>query len=359
MKTQSVALTRVAPSMSVADRLTLFGTLGNMVAVGIPMTRALGSLAEHLSHPGARATVIDLLTGIEKGQPLSAVMAKMPLVFSRLHIGAIRGGERSGRLCAVLTRLREHEARSQALSRKLRSVLTYPCFVMACALVLVAALGRSLLTGMAPMLLDAHVKLTPLTRATITCAQALEHPGALLALLLCCGAGVGFGLRWLRSERGRVISDRVMFRLPVVGPLMRRVETAAICETLTLLHGSGLSLSSSLEMAADTSESTVTREALLQAQHDIAEGHSFSEALAQTGFFDRTVVQMIAVGEETGHLEKSFVKIAQLNSLEVEAALEQFGAAIEPLMFALLGGVVGVIALIAFAPLYSVLETAL
>lgn len=347
------------PRLSAVDRLVFFSALASMLAVGIPVARALTSIREQVARPGARTALTNLLTDVTRGQSLSSAMSRMPGIFTPLQIGAVRGGERAGRLPAVLARLHAHETRALGISRRLKAVLTYPLCVFAFALLLVIALGRSLVTSMAPMLLSTNVKLNIITRAVIAFAQALERPAPLIVLLLACGGALRLVLPWLRSERGRQTRDRALMGMPITGPLLRRVETTRVCEALGVLHGSGLPMLPCLEMTVEACENGLTRDALRRAQQDISEGRSLSEAFARTGYFDTTVVQMVKVGEETRRLQAAFTRLAQLNTLEMDAALDQFAAAIEPLMFVVLGVVVGGIALVAFAPIYAIIETAL
>ena len=327
-----------------------------MLTAGIPLARALDSMCEQLVDSGARTAMKRIREEIRRGQPLSAAMAALPGVFTQLQLGVIRGAEASGRLPPALLRLHDYEERAMALHRRMRAVLTYPLSVFACAICLVLIIGRSMVTGMAPLLEQAKVEVNLVTRLAMALAKTLDQPVAMIVFVALFAAALHALARWLQTTAGRDWRDRTLLRTPIVARLLRRVQTARICEMLGLLYGSGLPVLQCLDLTARACDNVVARDAIAVVVDELGQGNGLSDSFARSRFFDRTVVQMIAMGEETGQLQLALGKIAQYNELEVQTALDQFAVAIEPLMFTFLGVVVGIIALVAFAPLYHVLE---
>lgn len=343
--------------MNDVDRMAFFSGLGSMLTVGIPMVRAVSSMQEQFVDPVSRASMGQLIATIRQGKPLSVAMGSMPKTFSRLQIGSVRGAENAGNLPLVLARLHRYEERTLSLTRQVRAQMSYPLLVFACAFVLVLFVGRSLLTGMIPVMAQAKLKMSTSMSIVLSLAKALDHP---LVVVLIVGGFLGAAyalLRWLQTEPGQGARDRFLMHAPIVRKPLRKVETGRMCEAVATLYRSGLPLLQCLDVAGASSPNVVVRESFSMLGADLREGKTLAQAMARVGFFDRTVVQLVYVGEVSGKLEMAFTKIAQYNDIEVRSALEQFAAAIEPVMMVVLGAVVGVIALIAFAPLYQLVAT--
>jgi len=344
-------------AMPAVDRMNFFSSLSAMLSAGIPLMRGVRSLQEQYSDPVSAATMTHLATTVAQGKSLSTAMAGLPLTFSKLQVGSVRGAENAGNLPSVLGRLHRYDERTLSLRREVQSHMSYPIMVFGCALVLILFVGRFLLTGMLPVLEQARVKINFTTSVAISIARALEHPLVLLLCVAAVAAGVWQLMRWLKTQRGALIRDRFLMEAPLLRGPLRKVETVRACESLATLYGSGMTILQCLEAVQSSSDNTVVRMALASVVEDVREGRSLAQSLQRTGFFDKTVVQLVYVGEETGNLDMAFTKIAQYNDLEVRTALDQFTAAIEPVMMVILGVTVGIIALMAFAPLFQVLQT--
>jgi type II secretory pathway component PulF len=342
--------------MATVDRMAFFSALGNMLSVGIPMLRAVRSLQEQFVDPLSRAVMEALAHDLARGRALSAAMAALPRTFTRLQIGAINGAEQSGHLTLVLHRLHRYDERTLSLTRQLKSVLTYPAVVFACAIALVLFIGRSLLTGMIPALAQARVEMSASTRLVLALARLLDQPLAVAIIVGAAALGLWQLLRWLATAHGQAFRDRAMLRAPLLGAPLRKVETTRICEALATMYGGGLTMLACLEVMREATPNVVAREAVGAICVDLREGRALSEAMRRSGFFEKTVVQLVMVGEESGRLEAAFEKIAQYNELEVRTALDQLAAALEPLMFVGLGTLVGIIALVAFTPIYQLMN---
>jgi len=344
-------------AMSPVDRMSFFSSIAGMLAVGIPLMRAVRSL--QFADPVSDATMEWLATQMSRGNPLSAAMATLPSTFTTLQIGSVKGAERGGNLPAVMARLHQHEERTLSLTRQVRATMTYPLVVFVCAVVLVSVIGRTLVTSMLPVLEQARIQATGFTALAVGVARALDNKWLVRTTLVLLAGGLFQLWRWLRTPPGREFRDRALMRSPILGGPLRKVEIGRLCESIATLYESGLPLLQCLDAARDAAANLVVRQSLASVMSDMKHGSSLSESMGRTGFFDRTVAQLVYVGEESGNLKMAFSKIAQYNDLEVRTALDQFAAAIEPVMLLVLGFAVGTIALIAFAPLYQLASSML
>lgn len=339
------------------DRMTFFSYLSTMLMAGISLARALSTLSAQYADPRTRR-VLELVTAdLEGGRSLSQAMRRFPRSFSPLHVGIVAAGEHGGRLPLSLSRLARHDERWLSLSRQVRAMLVYPVVVFSAALALIIGLAQILVSGVAPVLAEARVTMNPLSAAVFWGATLLRD-ARIWGLALVCLAGVAaLAARWLASPRGQVRRERVLLGLPLVGSLMRRIEVTRICESLATLYECGVPLTTALELTAGSCETGMAREAVVRAEAGVSHGMLLSSAFDQTGLFSRPSVQMVAVAEESGAMSLMLRKIAHYHDLDVRTALDQFTAAIEPIMIGGLGLVVALIIMVAFAPLYQLMSS--
>jgi type IV pilus assembly protein PilC len=211
------------------------------------------------------------------------------------------------------------------------------------------------MADIAPVLAQAKVKMNVATSVMLGIVKAMQSPIVMILFLAAVAAGIVYLRRWLATPDGAALRDQYVMRVPLIGELIRKIETTRICESLSTLYGSGLPLMQCIEVATEACNNAVGRQALKTVANEVKLGEPIWKAMSKSSFFSRSVVQMINVGEESGTLEKMLGKIAQYNDLEVRTALEQFAAAIEPMMIVGLGIVVTIIVLVAFAPLYQLI----
>lgn len=343
--------------VSAFDRLTFFSYLSTMLMAGISLARALATLSGQYTDPRTRRMLASLAVDLEGGRSLSQAMRRFPRTFSTLHVGVVAAGERGGRLPGSLQRLAHHDERWLSLSRQVQAMLIYPLVVFVAALVLVVGLAQVLVSGVAPVMAEAKVKMNPLSAAVFWLATMLRDWRAWGVVVACLVGAVVLMSRWLGSPRGRAARERVIMRLPLVGPLIRRIEVTRVCESLSTLYECGVPLSTALELSAGACATSVGRDAMVRAEAEVSQGVTLAEAFARSGLFGRSSVQMVAVAESSGALSSMLGKIALYQDLDVRTALDQFAAALEPLMIGGLGLVVALIIVVAFAPLYQLMST--
>lgn len=343
--------------VSAFDRMTFFSYLSTMLTAGISLARALATLSTQYTDPRTRRMLECITLDLSGGRSLSQSMQRFPRSFSALHIGVVAAGEHGGRLPASLLRLANHDERWLSLSRQVQAMLVYPLVVFAAALALVVGLAQVLVSGVAPVLAEAKVKMNPLSAAVFWAATKLADWRAWGIVVVCLVCATVLLKRWLASPAGEAARERVVMGLPLVGPLMRRIEVTRVCESLATLYDCGVPLSTALKLAAESCATTLACDAIMRAEAEVSHGVTLAEAFERSGLFGRSSVQMVAVAESSGALSTVLGKIAFYQDLDVRTALEQFSAAIEPLMIGGLGLVVALIIVVAFTPLYQLMAT--
>jgi len=302
-----------------------------------------------------KAILSDVRAEVEGGQMLAKAMEKYPNVFDRLFIGLVRAGEVGGTLEESLQRLSQFLEKDVELRRKVKSAMTYPTIVMIFALAVVLLLMTFILPKFMDMFKDLGIKEMPAPTAILKGISDFILAKWYFATLILVGFVVAtkiFG----RTKVGRRLIDKFKLKAPVFGPLNHKVALARFSRTLATLLSSGVSILQAMETVAGTVSNDIMSDAILSARERIREGEQIAEPLAKSKMFPPMVVQMVAIGQESGSLDPMLAKIADFYEDEVDAALASLTAAIEPVLIVALGGVVGFIVISLFLPMIAVIQ---
>lgn len=337
------------------DDLAIFSRqLATLVDAGIPIIGGLDALADQLENRALRAVVIKVREAVDGGESLTSAIAKQSAAFSPLFVNMIRAGEVSGRLAEVLSRLSTYFEKSAALQRKIRAALVYPTIVILMAMAITALLMLKVIPSFKEIFNTLGAQL-PLPTQILLAVSDVMQKGFLPGLLLM-GAGSFLFRAVLRTPRGRLQFDRVVLKIGIVGPLVRKVAIARFARTLSTLIQSGVQILEALEIVSETSGNRVVSEAILKVKTSIREGQNISGPLAASKVFPPMVVRMIAVGEQTGRLDEMLTKVAEFYEEQVDTAVAGLTSAIEPIIIGVLGVVVGSIVISIFLPIFKVTE---
>jgi type IV pilus assembly protein PilC len=325
-----------------------------MINSGLSLLRSLSILADQTDNKELARIIGAVGTDVEKGASLSAALARHPKAFSRLYVSMVRAGETGGMLDTVLVRLASTIEKQVELRRKVKSAMTYPVAVMGLVTVIVAAM----LIFVVPMFESMYAELggtLPLpTRILLGISSALT---SLWYLVLAVAAGAVFALRrWIGSEQGRRRWDALKLRLPVFGKLVHKTVLARFSRSLAALVRSGVPILDALDIVADTAGNSVVARAVRDTQEAVKGGESLSKPLENHATFPPMVVQMLAVGEETGALDELLEKIADFYDMEVEATVDALTSLIEPLLIVVMGGAVGGMVLALYMPMFNIIN---
>ncbi len=336
--------------------LTIFSRqLATMISAGLSLIRCLDILAEQTEDRVLKRALLEVKQDVESGKAFSAALAKHKNVFSDMYINMVRAGEIGGMLDEVLERLATFMEKDFQLKKKIKSAMTYPMVILVLAIVIVIFLVTYVLPTFIDMFKEMDVKLPWMTRVIVAFVEAVKNPyfvGMMIAILLLLG---GLFFLWSSTEVGRRILDKIKLILPIFGQLNKKVAISRFARTLGTLLASGVPLMSALEIVADVSGNAVIKEAIEEVRSRLREGENLSGPLSEMDIFPPMVVQMIAVGEETGNLDSMLTKIADFYDTEVDYMLSSLTSMLEPIMIIVMGGIVGFIVIAVFMPLYQLI----
>jgi len=334
--------------------LTVFTRqFATMVNAGLSMVRTLNILEAQTESAKLKTIVGDVRKHVEEGMTLSDALGQHPDTFSALTINMVRAGEIGGVLDDVLNRLAIFYEKDLSLRQKVRAAMTYPAAIFTFALGVIFFLVFFILPQFIGFFEGLDLQLPLPTRVLIFVTHALTG----YWYVFLGGLLVSFwGLRvYIGTERGRFRWDRYKLRVPVFGPLLRKVTISRFTRTLGTLITSGVPIMQALEVVSKAVENKIVAQAIDNVRSSIREGESIALPLQNSGLFPPMVVQMTAVGEETGTLDSMLQKVADFYDAEVESTLVQLTSILEPLLIMFLGFVVGFIVLSFYMPLYQLI----
>lgn len=337
------------------DELAAFSRqLATMIDAGIPLVQSLGILGEQIENKSLKHVVIMARRDIEGGLSFCDALAKHPNVFSELFINMARAGEASGMLDEVLDRLAAYLEKSAALTRKVKSSLVYPAVVVSMAILITGVLLLKVVPTFKGIFEMLGGQLPLPTRILIGISDLLRKY-FLWVVSLFVFLGFIFK-RYIATEKGRYNFDAQKLRIPVLGPLFRKVAVAKFSRTFSTLVKSGVSILNALEIVAKTSGNKVIEEVVMGSRLAVREGEPIARPLSKSGVFPPMVCRMIGVGEQTGELEKMLSKIADFYDEQVDSTVAALTSMIEPLVITFLGVIIGGIVISLFLPIFKITE---
>jgi type IV pilus assembly protein PilC len=342
------------PKVKLKELAIFSRQFATMINSGLPLLRTLSILEEQSEAKELKRVVGEMRIDVEKGSSLSTSMVKHPRAFSKLYISMVRAGETSGNLDQVMVRLADTIENEVSLRHKIKSAMTYPVVV----LILVTLILAAMLLFVVPTFEDLYSSLggqLPLPTRILLAVSDAFRKFFLVFVALAIGAAFLFR-RWKASDKGRLTFDRMKLKMPIFGTLFHKAALSRFSRTLSVLNRSGVPILQALDIVADTVNNAVIANAVQDVQSSVKEGESLATPLARHDVFPPMVVQMIAVGEETGALDTMLAKIADFYDEEVAAAVESLTSLIEPVMIAVVGGAVGTIVICLYMPLFNIIN---
>jgi len=337
------------------DDLVIFSRqLATMVESGITLVQALSILSEQAESKTLSDVTLKIKEDIESGSSLHEALNKHPKIFSNLYVNMVKAGEASGLLDEILDRLAGYLEKSSALQRKVKSSLVYPIVVISMAVLITIVLLVKVVPTFKGIFASLGGTLPLPTQVLILISDTLRHffPFVVVGFVV-----FGFVFKkYIDTPRGRYQLDSSLLRMPLFGPLLRKVVVAKFSRTLSTLVRSGVPILNALEIVGKTAGNLVVEEAVMNARTSIKEGEPIADPLSKSGVFPPMVVRMISVGEQTGQLEKMLTKIADFYDEQVDAAVSGLTSMIEPVVIGFLGIVIGGIVIALFMPIFKITE---
>lgn len=346
-----------APPVTLVDLMLFSRQIYTLLKSGVPIMRALAGLEESMVNPTLKTVVADLRASLDSGRELSASMGRHPDVFSNFYVSLVRVGESTGMLQDVFLRLYEHLEFEKEIRDRIKSALRYPLFVVAAMAVALVVINAVVIPAFAKLFQGFNAPLPLMTRVLI---GASDFTVAYWPLLIAgaVGALVGFRL-WKGTAAGKLAWDRFKLRLPVAGSIINKATLARFGRSFSLSLRSGVPVVQALTTVAGVVDNDYLAARIEKMREGIERGESVLRTSAHAGVFTPVVLQMIAVGDETGELDDLMLEVAQLYEREVDYEIKTLAAQIEPILIVFLGIIVLILALGVFLPIWDLSRVAL
>jgi MSHA biogenesis protein MshG len=337
--------------IEIDDLLLFCRQLATLLKAGVPLLRSLQGLTESAAKVSFARLLERLRLQLEGGRQLSAAMQREEPIFSGYMISMVRVGEVTGRMHEVFMGLHAQLSFERENREQVRSALRYPMFVLCAAAAALVALNIFVIPAFAKVYRGLHAQLPLITQVLIAVSDFFVHSWALLLGFVVAAAG---GLAWaLRTEAGRRIRDEWLLRLPIFGSLVHKAALARFTKSFGLALDAGIPAVDALQVAVETTGNIELAERIGQMKASAERGETLAKSARATGVFTPTILQMVAVGEETGALGEMMNEVADYYRKEVEYAVRGLAAKIEPIMIVLMGVMVLVVALGVFLPMWD------
>ena len=322
-----------------------------MIDAGLPLVQCLEILGAQQQDKGFQRIIDAVRSDVEQGATLQAAMAKHPKAFNDLYVNMVGAGEAGGILDVILQRLSIYIEKAVKLTSKVKGAMTYPIVVVTLAITVVVIIMVKVIPVFSSMYEGMGASLPFPTIVCMNISKILINYFYLVAAFVII---VVVGLRqYYKTIGGRLQMDSLFLKIPVLGDILRKTAVARFCRTLGTLTSSGVPILEGMDITARTSGNMVIQNAILKAKSAVEQGRNIATPLAETKVFPPMVVQMVGVGEATGALDAMLNKVADFYEDEVDNAVSALTALMEPLIIAVLGGIIGFIVIAMYMPIFN------
>lgn len=328
--------------------------LSTMVSAGVPLNRSFLTLQEQAENAYFKKVIGDMSRQIEGGASIGEALGKYPKIFDDIYVNMVIAGEAGGILDEILKRLATQLEKNESIKKKIKSATTYPKVVFGITIIAFVVVMNIIVPKIATMLLELggpDAKLPPLTRIMI----AISNFSKEYAIPIAIAAFIGYLLlrRYLRTPKGKYRYHALLLKIPVIKLVITKIAVARFARTFSSLMSAGVPVNNAIRVTSGSIGNKVLEKELLEAAKDVEAGKQLSDSLSKSPHYPPIVAQMLAIGEETGQIDKILVKVADFYEEEVDATIESLSSLLEPLMIVILGGMVGLVAASVMGPLGS------
>jgi type IV pilus assembly protein PilC len=336
-----------------AEDIAIFARqLATMLGAGIPLVQAFEIVGTGHEKPAMQKLVLDIKSDVEGGTSLHEALAKHPLYFDDLFVNLVEAGEQAGALEGLLEKVATYKEKSEAVKKKVKKALFYPAAVMVVAVIVTVILLIFVIPQFEDLFKGFGADLPAFTQMVINLSKFVQSEGIFIAIVLG-GAGWTFFYFYKRSRKMRQFLDRAILKFPIVGPILYKAAIARYARTLSTMFAAGVPLVEALESVAGACGNIVFEDAVMKMRDEVATGQSLQRAMENTSLFPNMVVQMIAVGEESGSLDAMAAKVASFYEDDVDAAVDSMSSLLEPLIMLILGVLVGGLVIAMYLPIFK------
>ena len=326
--------------------------MATMIEAGIPIAQALDILARGHDNPSMREVLSTIRQDVEAGTNLSDALAKYPLHFDELYRNLVAAGEQSGTLDDLMDKIAAYKEKIEAIKSKIKSALFYPAAVIVVAFVVTAILMIFVIPQFENLFRSFGSELPTLTQVVVDISEFFQaYWWAIFGALI--GGVVFLVYTYKRSAKLQYALDRALLRFPVIGEIVRKATIARFTRTLATMFGAGVPLVEALEAVAGATGNRLYHDATLEIRTSVSTGQQLATAMAASGLFPNMVLQMVAIGEESGELETMLSKVADFYEQEVDDAVAAMSSLIEPLIMIVLGVLIGGMVIAMYLPIFK------
>jgi len=326
--------------------------LATMLAAGIPLVQAFEIVGGGHEKASMQKLILDVKGDVEGGTSLHEALAKHPLYFDDLFVNLVEAGEQAGALETLLDKVATYKEKTEALKKKVKKALFYPAAVLVVAVIVTVVLLIFVIPQFEALYKGFGADLPAFTQMVINLSRFVQRDGLYIAMVLGAVAWSFFYFK-KRSRAMRHFLDRLVLKLPVIGPILNKSAIARYARTLSTMFAAGVPLVEALESVAGATGNIVYETAVLKMRDEVSTGQRLQRAMEQTGLFPNMVNQMIAVGEESGSLDEMSGKVATFYEAEVDNAVDAMSSLMEPLIMVVLGVLVGGLVIAMYLPIFK------
>lgn len=342
--------------VSVKDKAVFSRQFAVLVNAGVAIVRSLGVLSEQCPNPKLKKALVEISDDVQQGVNLSDAMRKHPQCFDALYVSMVQAGEVGGVLDEVMNRLSKLLEDVARLQNQIKAALSYPVVVGFLALAIFVGMTVFLIPVFAGIFKELGVELPALTQFMLWISEILRSWRALIPIVLFIAGRFAY-VQYYKTRVGRETIDRLSLKVPLFGDLIQKSAVARFSRTFGSLTRSGVPILTALEIVRDTAGNQIIANAIDASRRDIQQGGMISVALQKEQVFPIMAIQMISIGEETGELDQMLMKVADFYEDEVEQSVKALTSVLEPIMIVVLGGMVGIILLSMYLPMFKVYDS--
>jgi len=339
------------PKVTTPEVVVFSRQFSTMIDAGLPLIQSLDILQSQQENKTFKKTLKEIKESVEEGSTLAEALGKYPKIFDELFVNMVAAGEVGGILDTILDRLSSYMEKAEKLKRQVKGAMTYPIIVLCIAVVVVGVILVFVIPVFEKMFADFGGALPAPTQIVVGMSRFVK--GNIHYMIGAVVVFIFVFKRFYATAKGRVLVDDVMLKLPIFGPLLRKVAVAKFTRTMSTMLSSGVAILEALDIVAKTAGNKTVEAAIYNVRSGITEGRTMADPLGKSGVFPSMVVQMVAVGESTGALDSMLGKIADFYDDEVDSAVDNLTAMIEPFMMVFLGATIGGLVVSMYLPIFK------
>jgi type IV pilus assembly protein PilC len=340
------------PPIKPADIAIFSRQLATMMSSGVPLLQSMQIIGEGHENASMQEMVLSIKADVESGTSLAESLAKFPLHFNDLYISLVGAGEQSGTLETLLHEIATYQEKTEALKAKVKKALVYPISILVVAFIVTTILMIFVIPQFQELFTGFGADLPGLTKLVISISEFFQQMWWLIFGVII-GSVVGLLEAKKRSRKVQHFLDRLVLKLPVIGAIQQKGAIARFSRTLSTMFKAGVPLTEAMVSVAGASGNIVYSEATLEMKDDVSTGTQLNKSMSDSELFPNMVIQMVAIGEESGSLDSMLAKVADFFEREVDDAVDNMTALMEPLIMAFLGGLIGTLVIAMYLPIFK------